>query len=149
MHQTEICRPRSSCWRWSGSTGAAQPAAFSLSQASYTGGRGGGGSAFRWLGHGAVRCLLPLLLPSNPPILVCQNTRVWHLGWQTELLSFQYCKQTGQTHVSLSPGNTPIHFSKLLFALKSTLRSLEPITKTCHIFSFNISWRLLIINSCS
>lgn len=75
-----------------------QPAAptRSLSQASYTGGRGGGGIGVGgWGGVGGLRggfqrCPLPLLLPSDPALLVCQNTPLWHLGWQTQLLSFEH-----------------------------------------------------------
>lgn len=78
-----------------------QPAAptRSLSQASYTGGRGGGGSGGGGWGAGCQRCPLPLLLPSDPPLWVCQNTPLWHLSWQTQLLSFQYWNKTGRLYV--------------------------------------------------
>lgn len=39
---------------------------------------------------GFQMCPLQLLLPSDPALLVCQNTPLWHLGWQTQLLSFEY-----------------------------------------------------------
>lgn len=65
----------------------------SLSQASYTGGRGRGRSGGGGWGGGCQRFPLPLHLPSAPPPWVCPNTRLWHLSWQTQLLSFQYWKK--------------------------------------------------------
>lgn len=61
----------------------------SLSQASCTSGRGrGGGGGGGW--GGGARGVHYHPPPPNPPLCVCQNTPLWHLGWQTQLLSFQY-----------------------------------------------------------
>lgn len=97
-----------------------QPAAptRSLSQASYTGGRGrgggGGGGGGGWVGGfwGCQRCLLPLLLPSDPPPWVCQNTPLWHLGWQTQLLSFEYWNKTDGLMFNTAPRNHAYCFIK-------------------------------------
>lgn len=107
MHQTEIRKGRrpASVGEWRGGGGLiplivgseeklAAPAR-SLSQASYTGKRRMWWWRVGW-GGGVDRGVLcyspsPLIPPSSES---AQTLLLWHLGWQTELLSFQYWNKT-------------------------------------------------------